>query len=251
VAALTPGHGGAGNSRLGVKEMADIPALEWREFGKRLTQIADDLAELKSSVKVSGTKLEALQEFQKKAEKPLSMINLVGSILVLFGLAALGLAFTGAWRLASLEATAATKEQTAKLEVALDHHGKDIGRLEAAIRARDAIRPPVIMETACHDRMGKIGRVTKDSITLVEELHPGKAELTYPVAAGARVLVKGKTATIGDLRPGMFVRMSVGENGEIELIETIEPPRVPDFLKTPEKVPAPMQRRGEATAYPQ
>lgn len=82
-----------------------------------------------------------------------------------------------------------------------------------------------------HEHVGKIGRISRDSITLVDTYNLIKVETTIPISPGARILVKGEGAKLEDLKPGMYVRVWHDDGNKAQLIEAVEEPAPPPVIK--------------------
>jgi hypothetical protein len=133
--------------------------------------------------------------------------------------------------------------QTEKLTDLKSQHTADNARLEKCIekmeerltkRMSDGQKTAYYGQTLTHyhEHEGKVTRVAKDSLWLeyVDNADGKTKEWNYQIDPAARVIIKGQTGKVADIKPGMYV-LILHNNGErVQLIETIEPPKADQLL---------------------
>ena len=147
--------------------------------------------------------------------------------------------FTFVYKFAALDqkltdSVSQSSQDTGRIEKSIDKLEMRFDNLETRLTQRAATfipnppNPPTVMcsmpvEVGCYNEdLAKVARVDKGSITLTELRGLGKAETTFPVAPGARVLIKSKTSKLEDLKPGMQVGVLYRQGQDIQLIETVD-----------------------------
>lgn len=188
------------------------------------------------SVEKLAEKVDHLEGTRDQAMGALTVVRwLAGSSMALSLL-------TAVWAFAELRKDVALMGE--KVSNAEKNHAADVARLQALIgseaarieKSVDKIEAKLTRQfveykttgyagsESFHDHIGTIGSVSDESIVLASEEGQVKREETYPIAKGARVIVKGETGKISDLKRGMLVRLVHHYGGKVQLIETIDEP---------------------------
>ena len=203
-----------------------------------------ELNELRASVSDLGTKLDSkVSGFADKlGEKNASLDNklsefkgavglLKWGIPISTGFLTLLLGLVGTWVLSVQSELNKVGRSVAVLESKLGRPGFGNG-------SGPSPAPPVDSHYY-QERRGKIGRITKDALTLTETDGEGKTERTFPIAPGARVIIDGKSATLDNLKEGMAVIVVVNEKNRAELIDKPSDKKKDGGDSSTEPLPAP------------
>jgi len=218
--------------------MADIPAQDWRGLMARIDVLASTVTDLRADSKSAAERIDELRKFEKEAEKPIAVLKMGGVICLTVLVAMLGGIGWVHSSINTLTATAASKEQEATLKATVEYQGKSLASLQREIRSHpldrdgagggdDSPDVPGLAPRLYRERAGKIGRVSKEEIALVDEKAVGRTEQTFRVGAGVRVIIDGKTARMEDLKPGMYALLLYTRAGLVELIQKTEKPQRP------------------------
>lgn len=178
----------------------------------------ESLAARLHSLEERMSKIDAAAAWGKWAVRGVQGLILAG-LTIGTPIAILAAVFGAGWWLSALNSQVQDQgraiESLEKASKSLEHSNVELTKLIVE-------RFPRYQFTSLEVQHGRIVKLADAELT-IETDEPEKRRISFTLTQDAKIIVNGRGAARGDLKPGMHVRVYVGQDGKASGVETIDP----------------------------